>query len=120
MASVLVLMVGVMGVCTVAFLVAPDHAAESIYGFLGGLAVLLVLVLGVMPRVPMPTGTVAWFNRKKARDEYLGYNPRLDKPVVERFGTNAPPTVDEVRELKDTSRTWVPSRTVSGRPKPRK
>lgn len=120
MASVLVLMVGVMGVCTVAFLVAPDQAFEGILGLLGGLAVLIFLVLGVMPRVPMPTGKVAWFSRKKARDEYLGYNPRLDKPVVDRFGTNAPPTAEDVRELKDTNRTWVPARTVSGRPKPPK
>ena len=120
MASTMVLMVGMMGVCAVAFLVAPDDATNSLLGLIGGLAVLLILVFGVMPRVPMPSGKVAWFNRKKARDEYLGYSPRLDKPVVHRFGTNAPPTADEVRELKDTSRTWVPSRTVSGRPKPPK
>jgi len=120
MASILVLMVGMVGVCAVAFMVNPEQAPTSLLVVFGSLALFILLVLGVMPRVSLPTGNVAWFNRRKAREEYLGYDPKLDKPVVQRFGTNAPPTVEEVRELKDTNRTWVPSRTVSGRPKPKK
>ncbi len=110
MASILVLMVGMIGVCSVAFMVNPDQAPKHLLMVLGGFVVFVGLVIGVMPRVPMPTGKIAWFNRRKSREEYLGYSPKLDKPVVTRFGTNAPPTVQEVRDLKDTSRTWVPSR----------
>lgn len=118
MASVIVLFVGMTGVCFVAFLVAPENAYLTIGIILASFLILSILVLGVIPRVPLPTGALSWFRRRKGRNQYVGYSPRISKPTYDTFGTNAPPTVDEVRDIKAEGKNWVPSRTAASRARP--
>lgn len=50
-------------------------------------------------------------------DESPEYTPRLIKPKIERFGTNAPPTVEQLRETAEqhSLNTWVPAKTARRR-----
>lgn len=50
-----------------------------------------------------------WGGRKE--DNALNYTPRLIKPRPEDgYGTNKPPTLEELREMRETSaNAWVPS-----------
>lgn len=57
----------------------------------------------------------SWIGSKRHREGIPEYEPQIlrDRPV--RYGTKRPPTLDEVRELKDSPTNWVPSQAVSGR-----
>lgn len=118
MASVIVLFVGLTGVCFVAFLAAPENVYLTLGIIAGSFLVLSILVLGVIPRVPLPTGALSWFRGRKGRNQYVGYSPKISKPTYDTFGTNAPPTVDEVRDIKAEGKNWVPSRTAASRSRP--
>ncbi len=86
------------GVCFVAFLVAPENAYLTLGIILASFLILSILVLGVIPRVPLPTERLSWFRGRRGGDQYVGYSPKISKPTYDTFGTNAPPTVDEVRD----------------------
>ena len=78
----------------------------------GGAVAILMLVLRVRPELPSRCLWLFARGRQSTGNEYV---PRIIKTVPTVFGTNHPPTLDEVRELKDSLRTWVPSQTRSGR-----
>jgi hypothetical protein len=118
MATFMVLMVGTMGSLAVAVMANPRSTPQFFWIAGGAFVAGTILVFGVMPRVSLPTGVFSWMNRRKSREEYLGYTPRLDKPQPLHVGTNAPPTVEEVRELKNGTNNWVPSRTAASRHRP--
>ncbi|MBX3444090.1 MAG: hypothetical protein KF774_16925 [Planctomyces sp.] len=59
--------------------------------------------------------SMLWVFSRKARPEPLDYAISRRPVSFRRFGTNAPPSVDQIRDLKSgTTNNWVPSRT-SGR-----
>lgn len=75
---------------------------------IGGGLVVLSILLRLKPDLPSQCLWLFSRGRGSFSDEY---EPRLIKSVPTTFGTNQPPTVEEIRELKDTPRNWVPSRT---------
>ncbi|MGE3314847.1 MAG: hypothetical protein AB7O26_06980 [Planctomycetaceae bacterium] len=61
---------------------------------------------------------IVWLaHRRKARAASLVYKPRVrrDSPLSAPAGGNAPPTVEQLREISQNVNTWVPSRTRAAR-----
>ena len=57
----------------------------------------------------------SWIGSKRHREGIGKYEPQLMRQRPVRYGTNRPPTIDEIRDLKDGPTNWVPSNAVSGR-----
>lgn len=73
----------------------------------------VVWLLSAKPRRKALETNMLWLFRGRQRDEVSYYVPRRrpEKPVNCDFGTNRPPTVESVRQIKEESTTtWVPSR----------
>jgi hypothetical protein len=60
------------------------------------------------------TSIYQWVFSREARPQY-DYTPKPRSARHREFGTNHPPTVDEIREMKDGLRNWVPSNTPNRR-----
>jgi hypothetical protein len=85
---------------------------------LGGVLILFGLFayfIQSIPRSPMDSA-YSWIRSRQARPDDL-YLPKIRRSR-QHYGENAPPTVDDVRELKEGLNNWVPS-NVSGRRKSR-
>lgn len=112
-AASMIFSVGLFGLAASSMLALRRTPEVSLYvlGAGGGLALLM---LSLRMRSELPSACLWLFTRGRhaAAPEYL---PRLIKSVPQTFGTNHPPTVEEIRELKDSPRTWVPSQARSGR-----
>lgn len=52
-------------------------------------------------------GWFAWIKRRGAQDEQDFFRVAMIRRQ-QKFGDNRPPTLDELREIKDPTRTWVP------------
>jgi hypothetical protein len=61
----------------------------------------------------------AWLSRKPA-EAPVDYEPKVKRAERVRYGTNRPPTAEELRDLKDGDRNWVPSNTPAGQRRPRR
>jgi hypothetical protein len=57
----------------------------------------------------------SWIGSKRHREGIGKYEPQLIRQRPVRYGTKQPPTIDEIRDLKDSPTNWVPSNAVSGR-----
>ena len=81
----------------------------------GGFVVILLLIWVLRDK---PQGTqreiFSWLSRRPAEPQ-VNYEPKLIQAERTRYGTNRPPSVDEIRELKEGDRNWVPSNTPAGR-----
>jgi hypothetical protein len=111
-AAMLVLIQAITGVAFVLVLLAgdPDRTFLVVACTVFGLAMIWIWLAsrpGLLLR-----DTMSWVFSRKARPERVDY--RLSrKPVsFRRFGTNQPPSVEQVRDLKcGTTNNWAPSRT---------
>lgn len=54
---------------------------------------------------------IFWILRREIRDEAQPYQPQLKRPRnrTQSFGSNAPPSAESVRQIRDESTTWVPT-----------
>lgn len=112
-AAYLISITGLVGVTLatgLAFHRTPD-VPLYVFGIGGGL-VLLTLIAHLRPELPS-SGLWLFSRGRSAPDPH--YVPRLIKSAPTAFGTNLPPTIEELRDLKDTARNWVPSKARSGR-----
>ena len=119
-ASTVVLTVALFGALFVGLVANPNQPAIVwIIGAAGLLALmLLVWLLRDRPNSSL-RDSFGWLSRR-SKEQTLDYDPQLIKSGPQKFGTNLPPSVEEIRELKDTDRNWVPSnasrrKTVRGR-----
>jgi hypothetical protein len=112
-AAWMIFSVGLFGLAASSMLAFRRTPEVSIYVLaIGGGLALLSLLLRVRPEFP---SECLWLFSRGRQTGGADYVPRIIKSVPTRFGTNRPPTVEEVRELKDSPRTWVPSQSCSGR-----
>jgi len=114
-ASTVVLTIFVFGGIVVGSVAFPrDPGAVWICAGAGFLFILLLVWL----LRDKPQGTMresfGWLSRRKA-EPMVDYQPKLQRADRPRYGTNHPPTADEIRDLKDGDRNWVPSNTPAGR-----
>jgi hypothetical protein len=120
-AATLVLMLGFVGFVFVAMLVFP-RSPEVPWAIAAVILVVSLLIVFVLRDRPTPSlrSAFAWVLGRRRRETGLEYEPRPLKAGPPVYGTNRPPTRDELREMKDGSTsTWVPSSAHSGRASPR-
>jgi len=118
LASTIVLTVAFFGAVMVGLLAFPRD--PRIPWFIGGGIVLFILLFVWLMR-DRPSNSLrdsfGWLVGRRKEKLYPEYEPRLIKEDPHRYGTNHPPTLDEIRELKDSSSetNWVPANTQAGR-----
>jgi hypothetical protein len=77
-----------------------------------GLA-LLVLVFG---RKSSALEQSVWsFFHRREKDPAADYVPKKQRTRRVEYGTHAPPTIEELNELKENVNTWVPSGNMKSR-----
>lgn len=117
LASGLVFLLGALGT---AFIASAGGGNPLIGGVIlgGGLLafVLFWLILSLLFR-SATGGAYRWVFSKQSRPE-LPYEPQRRKTRQDSYGTNRPPSADELRELKDSPRTWIPSNSRRRRSEP--
>lgn len=92
----------------------PTKPVLIVSGLFLGLAILLFL-LREKPKELVETEEEKWFGifrKPKAVTRYKVTRHR--KPKIVEFGTNAPPTAERIREIKEVSdgmKNWVPPST---------
>jgi hypothetical protein len=115
-AAMLVMVQAVTGVAFVLVLVAedPDKAFLLIAG---GVFLLAVVGAWLYARpASLLADTMSWVLSRKARPDRIDYQMSRRPVSFRRFGTNTPPSVDQIRDLKSgTTNNWVPSRTTPRR-----
>lgn len=112
-AAWMIFSVGLFGLAASSMLAFRQTPEVSIYVLAaGGGVALLTLLLRMRPELP---SECLWLFSRERQTAGADYVPRIIKSAPTSFGTNRPPTVEEIRELKDSPRTWVPSQSRSGR-----
>lgn len=100
-----------MGVCLMlAFLFAPD-AWWPLAAIVGGVA-LLSGTLWLFSDSPLrfAKDTNLYGVRKEQVDEYVeSFRPRHRRRKGRPLGSNKPPSVDDLRQIKEDSNAWYPS-----------
>lgn len=108
-----VLSVGMVCVTTAMLLIFPTdpEVAWSVLGILGG----VILVSLALRRRDLPTRSLRGIFGSRRRELCDDYIPVRRRPRSLEFGTNLPPTVDDIREAANSANNWVPSGPISGR-----
>jgi hypothetical protein len=111
-AAWMIFSLGLFGLAASSMLAFRRTPEVSIYVLsIGGGMALLSLILRLRPELP---SECLWLFSRGRQTAGADYVPQIIKSVPTSFGTNRPPTVEEIRELKDSPRTWVPSQSRSG------
>lgn len=106
--ATVVLIFGALG-CSIMMAAAGSDPIAALGIFFIGLA-LIGMMLWLLRATPeMGASMYDWVKSRRSRPAPLAYEPELRAAASKRFGTNAPPTIDQVRDLKDGLNTWVPS-----------
>ena len=81
-----------------------------------GFAGVLAFFWAMRPSAELPSAVYGWvLNRKPKDDELQGYEPLTKRTKRMDPTTHVPPSVDDVRHIKQSSNNWVP--TGSNSPK---
>ncbi len=78
----------------------------------GGSFLLVFLLLGLLRDKPTNSWLVDgyyWLLRRRPDEDAVSYTPRVIKHRPREYGTNEPPTIEEIRDLADGPNNWVPS-----------
>jgi len=110
-ATALVLFMGLIGCLAVYF---GGGGNDMLPPSLMGIAFVLLLGMAIAMRDrPEATEASRWSllasRRVKTQRQVL---VQIQKPTASEYGTQRPSTAEEVRDLKDDTKTWVPSRKV--------
>lgn len=114
LASTLVFFIGGLGVA----IVVASSGGNPIWTFAAvGLVLGLFLLLNWLISTTSATSLrdcYRWAFSKRVRPE-PEYEPRRKAERAARYGEKGPPSADDLKELKDGTRSWVPSNTRSGK-----
>lgn len=108
------MLVVVQALTGLAFLlvIITEEADNNFLWAIGGVFLLagLLFWLSFKP-VSVLKDTMSWVQSRRARPETADFTIARREAAMARFGTNAPPSLDELREQRDQSNNnWVPSR----------
>ncbi len=109
--------VGLFGALGIAFVSAASGGDPVItLGVILGGACGLFLVIWLLNTTSnvSPRACYNWVFSKNARPK-ADYEPRRKRTKKEDYGTQTPASAEEVKDLKDGLRNWVPSNTREGR-----
>ena len=83
----------------------------TVFGSIGGICIAIIWLSRDASHAL--SDAYSWVASRKAKpsDAYIP-RPRAHQRV---YGTNAPPTVDDLRDAKESGRTWVPNRASGKR-----
>lgn len=115
--ATIVIVLGFGGILLTSMMVFPEAAFETLLAVTAGFVVVLGFFWAMRPSAELPSAIYAWvLNRKTKNDDDLeGYEP-LTKRTKRLNPTNqVPPSVDDLRGIKESSNNWVP--TGSSTPK---
>ena len=94
----------------VLFSEAPDR--NFLWAIGGVLALFACLFWLSFKPVSKLKDTMAWVASRKARPEPLDFTLARREAAIAKFGTNAPPSLQDLREEREGSvNNWVPSRS---------
>lgn len=118
-AAFVVLSTGLFGLilCTLLWVENDLYLALILIGGYFALGMLFVSLIN--GRSELPSTRHFFFGRRHRNAPPCGYTPRMHRARPAQYGTNRPPTVEEIRELADGPRNWVPSKLSGGRRSPR-
>jgi hypothetical protein len=114
LATAVVLLFGAAA-CGLLILTAVDRPGWPLAGAAAFFLVLSVTLFTWGGRTERPQGRLdlfAWLRGRDTSDPLKDYQPRVRRPEAQQFGTNAPPSVETVREAADEFARWVPKSTV--------
>jgi len=80
-----------------------------------GIAFGLILLSLLLRRTSLPSSSLLGIFGSRRRELYDDYVPRRRRPKSLEYGTNSPPTVEDIREAADGPNNWVPHGSPSGR-----
>ncbi len=112
LAAYFVLTVG-MVLCSTVVLLAYPQTPEVAWYVLGILAALVLASL-VLRRMELPSDMLMGIFGSRRRELYEDYVPERRRPKSLKFGTNTPPTVEDIREAANGPNNWVPSSPPRG------
>ncbi len=107
----IVVVIGFWGILVPVLMAFPGSTLESVLSITAVLTVVLLVLWKLTPAAELPSAVYSWvLNRKPAEDELKGYEP-LTKKRVKRLqpGVQAPPSVDDLRGIKQSNNNWVPT-----------
>lgn len=119
LASTIVLTIGFLACLFIGVVAYPRQPVVPIV-ISGGLVSFFLLFVWMFRDRPAVSqrDRFRWLSRKKDAMPGADYEPRRIESADSRpqqYGTQRPPTLDEIRELKDSDRNWVPSNTSGSR-----
>ena len=113
----IVVVLGFGGILLTSMLIFPQAAFQTLLGVSAAFVGVLALLWAVRPSAELPSSIYSWvLNRKPKNDDALqGYEPLTKRTKRLNPETHVPPSVDDVRSIKESSNNWVP--TGSNSPK---
>lgn len=108
--ATIVIVLGFGGILLTAMMIFPQATMQTVVACSLGLTLVLALFWGLTPGSELPSAIYGWVNNRKSdSDELQGYEPLTKKTKRMKTGPHAPPSVEEVREIKENSNNWVPT-----------
>ncbi len=108
--ATIVTVIGFGGILMTAIMVFPDAAFETLMLVSAGFVGFLALLWAMRPSDDLPSAVYGWvLNRKPKEDELQGYEPLTKRTKRMDKAKQAPPSVDDVRDIKQSSNNWVPT-----------
>ena len=110
----IVVVIGFWGILLPALLAFPESPFESILVISALLALVLTLLWKLTPASELPSAIYSWvLNRKTQEDELQGYEPLTKRTKRLNTEGQAPPSVEALRNIKQSNNNWVPTGTQS-------
>lgn len=107
--ATIVIVLGFGGILLTAMMIFPQAPMQAVTACSLGLTLVLAVFWGMTPASELPSAIYGWvLNRKTDEDELQGYEPMTKKVKRVKTGPQAPPSVEEVRDIKENSNNWVP------------
>lgn len=118
LASTLVFLIGALGIAVVTAAGGGDPVWTLIV--VGGAVVIFLLLSWLLKQASITSARAcySWVFSKNARPQ-ADYEPRKRTQRGKRYGEQRPASADDVRDLKDDARNWIPSNTKAGRTRKR-
>ena len=106
----IVFVIGFWGILTPILMAFPGEALTTVVSLAAALLLGLLVLWKFIPASEMPSAIYSWvLGRKPKGDGLDGYEPVTKRKSRLVAGQHAPPSVEAVRDIKQSSNNWVPT-----------
>lgn len=106
----IVFVIGFWGILTPILMAFPGEALTTVVSLAAVLLLGLLVLWKFIPASEMPSAIYSWvLGRKPKGDGLDGYEPVTKRKSRLAPGQHAPPSVEAVRDIKQSSNNWVPT-----------